>query len=366
MGTIVDGEAVSVEWSPLRSRWAAEIAAEHTNAEAAPEAGQHHERCVMDAAGLYAKLRSHTAAQLGYDSEKLTPSQAARLDMICGLKLEADRIATTQLRGEAIDPKQLLMVGEALEAALRPAEHVSTNGGPRACSSRERLRQLIERTVLADEAANAAKLADAMVKEEAVAAAEAFSAVELSAPPVEQEAKAPPPTSAPAPTAARTPAPCVLVYPPVACRSRVVGVSNAFPTRGVRAVASSDSPAADSAQSARMVWLPSWAASFAPVPFDRRLSVDWWQIQKKAAPCGSDRSTKLQSGRPKRAGTDTARDGGNESALNSSRAATNARVRPATHFRKLAASGTFRGDGLTRRDWPMGLREPRNGLCPWS
>jgi hypothetical protein len=65
----------------------------------------------------------------------------------------------------------------------------------------------------------------------------------------------------------------------------------------------------------------------------------WYK--KKAAPCGRDRSTKLQSGRPKRARTDTARDGGKESALNSSRAATNARVRPTTHFRKLAANGTF-------------------------
>ena len=36
MGDIVDGRAVSVEWSPLRSRWAAEIAAERAKAE--PEA----------------------------------------------------------------------------------------------------------------------------------------------------------------------------------------------------------------------------------------------------------------------------------------------------------------------------------------
>jgi hypothetical protein len=139
-------------------------------------------------ADVYGDLRRMVAGQLGYDMEKLTPAQGAKLDTVVGLRLEADRIATAQLRGEPIDPKQLLMVGEALESALRPAQ-LAANGGPR--DAREKLRELLDNMARAREEEQAAHLADVMRREEAIQAAEAAGeSPEEAASPVSQGGEA--------------------------------------------------------------------------------------------------------------------------------------------------------------------------------
>jgi hypothetical protein len=43
-----------------------------------------------------ARLRK--ASQLGFDAGKLTPAQEARVGMVAGLRLEADRLASAQVR----------------------------------------------------------------------------------------------------------------------------------------------------------------------------------------------------------------------------------------------------------------------------
>ena len=69
---------------------------------------------------------------------------------------------------------------------------------------------------------------------------------------------------------------------------RLLGVE--LTARGLESFSTTDPPIAkgvqlpDWAQSARMVWQPPRAfdpASFAPVPFDRRLSADWGQVQEE-------------------------------------------------------------------------------------
>jgi hypothetical protein len=137
---------------------------------------------MSDVAAVYARLKAETVTQLGYDPDKLSPSQEARVGMIVGLKLEADRLASEQLAGRPVDPKALLMVGEALESALRPGEYTAAGGGPRS-DARERLRRLIETTVLAADEIEAERLADAAQREEAVMSAEALGLGEQPEPP---------------------------------------------------------------------------------------------------------------------------------------------------------------------------------------
>src|ERR1019366_1814927 len=81
--------------------------------------------------------------------------------------------------------------------------------------------------------------------------------------------------------------------------------------------------------------------------------------KKRPAPCESDRSAKLQSGRPRRSKITTARDGGKESAPSS-----RAPPRAARHaFPKLAANGPFRGDGLTDAIGPFETLGSRPSAC---
>ena len=53
-----------------------------------------------------------------------------------------------QLAGQAVDHRELVAIGEALETALRSAEFVTGPGGLRTGSAQKRLREMIERTVL--------------------------------------------------------------------------------------------------------------------------------------------------------------------------------------------------------------------------
>jgi hypothetical protein len=55
---------------------------------------------------------------------------------------------------------------------------------------------------------------------------------------------------------------------------------NATLEQRIKAALSSDATVDD---------LASLIVETAAVSFDRRLSADWWQVQRKAVPCGSDR-----------------------------------------------------------------------------
>jgi hypothetical protein len=98
---------------------------------------------------VYEKLRRETATLLGFDADTLTPSQDVRVSMVAGLRLELDRLQTLQMRGEAVDAKVLVSVGEQLEAALRPAQSQEARRG----QNRAKLEALINATLAAGDAA---------------------------------------------------------------------------------------------------------------------------------------------------------------------------------------------------------------------
>jgi hypothetical protein len=76
-------------------------------------------------ADLFKSLRQSTARMLSYDMAALSPLQALRLDMVCSLRLEIDRVQGGQLRGEPADLRALTTASEALANLIRP-EFVST------------------------------------------------------------------------------------------------------------------------------------------------------------------------------------------------------------------------------------------------
>ena len=94
---------------------------------------------MSDVADVYARLRVETAKMLGLDISALSAADEVKVGKVAGLRLELDRLQSAQMRGEPIDPKQLVSISELLESALRPAEVVATNGGSRAEEAREKL-----------------------------------------------------------------------------------------------------------------------------------------------------------------------------------------------------------------------------------
>jgi hypothetical protein len=94
---------------------------------------------------VYARLKTETAAMLGYDVANLSPLQSLRLNVACVLQLELDRAAALQARGEAVDIKALTTAAEALEHLLRPA--AAPPDAVRRSEGREKLRALIESTL---------------------------------------------------------------------------------------------------------------------------------------------------------------------------------------------------------------------------
>jgi hypothetical protein len=106
------------------------------------------------------QLCRETALLLGFaDLEKLTAAQLVRVHVVSGLRLELDRLQGAQMRGEQIDARSLVAVGEALESALRGAEPAPAVADRNA--SRERLKALIERALIEEPAERAASELDA-------------------------------------------------------------------------------------------------------------------------------------------------------------------------------------------------------------
>jgi hypothetical protein len=72
-------------------------------------------------ADLFKSLRTSTARMLSYNLDDLSPLQALRLDMVCSLHLEVDRVQAAQLRGEPADIRALSSSAEALESLIKPS-----------------------------------------------------------------------------------------------------------------------------------------------------------------------------------------------------------------------------------------------------
>jgi hypothetical protein len=103
-----------------------------------------------DQAKLFSSLRASTVALLGYDAaDQLSAAQQIRVDRAVMLRLLIDDLTTKQMRGEPIDVRAFVAASEDLERmvggnpASPPAEARFGN------DARKRLRELIERTVLA-------------------------------------------------------------------------------------------------------------------------------------------------------------------------------------------------------------------------
>jgi hypothetical protein len=143
-----------------------------------------------DVAGFYEHLRATTAALLNYDDvDHLTGAQQIRLERAIALRLVIDDAQARQMRGEAIDVKAFVDASEDLERMVggNPASS-QTRFGP---DHRAPLRELIERTVLAADVADAEHMADVMRREEAIQAQAAGVPVEapVAPPPPEPAAE---------------------------------------------------------------------------------------------------------------------------------------------------------------------------------
>lgn len=137
---------------------------------------------------IYARLRAETAITLGLNLGALSPIQSLRLDLAVSLKLELDRIAAAQARGEPADLRALSSCSESLERLLRPAETASAPSHTPS-AARLKLQELLERAsveaevIAAERTARFAALEDEVAQlKEALARAGAVSAPAAAAP----------------------------------------------------------------------------------------------------------------------------------------------------------------------------------------
>jgi hypothetical protein len=125
-----------------------------------------------DPAKLFNSLRASTVALLGYeDTDHLTAAQQIRVDRAVMLRLLIDDAQARQMRGEPIDVRAFVAASEDLERMVggNPASPAARFDG----NARERLRKLIEKTLMAGDADDAARDAELMWREEQAAVAAA-------------------------------------------------------------------------------------------------------------------------------------------------------------------------------------------------
>jgi hypothetical protein len=132
-----------------------------------------------DQAKLFNSLRASTIELLGYDVDNLTAAQKIRVDRAIALRLVIDDAQARQMRGETIDVKEFVDASESLERMVggNPSFPPSRFDG----NARERLRKLIERTVLAGDAVGHERDAELMWREEQAAILAAGGDVEAAA-----------------------------------------------------------------------------------------------------------------------------------------------------------------------------------------
>ena len=131
-------------------------------------------------AAAYEALRASTAEMLRLDPANLSLVEGLQLDLIALLRLTTSDMQGAAVSGGAVDLDRLSTALQMLQKLLPEKSLVAsaptpeTRFGP---SARERLRKLIEKTVLTDGAADREREAALMLKEEEMAlAAAAFAA----------------------------------------------------------------------------------------------------------------------------------------------------------------------------------------------
>lgn len=150
---------------------------------------------MSDPAEAYAALRDETARMFGYDLGNLSLTQGLQIDLVSLLRLEVDTMQGQVLAGETVDLNRLVTAHAMLQkmlperALVAPAPAPEARFGPNA---REKLRALIERTVLANDVAEAERLRDVREREEqaAVAAAAPFEPTPVAPPPPPEQPRA--------------------------------------------------------------------------------------------------------------------------------------------------------------------------------
>jgi hypothetical protein len=153
---------------------------------------------MSDPAAAYAALRDETAVMFGYDLANLSLTQGLQLDLVSLLRLEVDTMQGQVLAGDTVDLNRLVMAHGMLQkmlperALVAPAPAPESRFGP---SARERLRRLIETTVLAppvDDPVELERKAELMRREEMAAIVAAGGSIE-PAPSIPAPVAPPPP-----------------------------------------------------------------------------------------------------------------------------------------------------------------------------
>lgn len=107
-----------------------------------------------DPATAYERLRAETATMLKLEATSLSLVENLQLDLVSLLRLQVDELQGAALAGQTVDLDRLATALQMLQkllpekALVAPAPPAETRFGP---SARERLRELIERTVLRED-----------------------------------------------------------------------------------------------------------------------------------------------------------------------------------------------------------------------
>lgn len=129
-----------------------------------------------DPAATYERLKIETAQMLNLDAASLSLVENLQLDLVSLLRLEVDGLQGAVLAGDQVDLARLSTALGMLRQLLPEKALVAPAPAPAARfdgNARERLRRLIETTVLAGEADEAVRMADVREREEMAACAAA-------------------------------------------------------------------------------------------------------------------------------------------------------------------------------------------------
>ena len=127
---------------------------------------------IGDPASTYAALRTETATLLKLDPDSAGLVENLQIDLVALLRLEVDGLSGAALAGQQVDLRRLEvalgMLRQMLpaQALIAPTPVPESRFGP---SARERLRELIETTVLAEDVAEAERMRDVREREEMAA-----------------------------------------------------------------------------------------------------------------------------------------------------------------------------------------------------
>jgi hypothetical protein len=132
-------------------------------------------------AELYQRLRIETAALLGFDLSNLSAAQGARLDRATMLRWELDRMAGSQVRGDAIDVSRAVAASEALERLLSPTASFDgeVHESHHARAKLAALYDSIAEVLVADKDARVAELEAALAEKDQVIAEKTSTIVAL-------------------------------------------------------------------------------------------------------------------------------------------------------------------------------------------